>query len=518
MPYCIYLRKSRADEEAELRGEEDTLARHERALLDLAKRQKRNITAIYKEVVSGETISARPQMQKLLSEIEQGCWEGVLVMEVERLARGDTIDQGIVAQAFKYSDTKIITPSKTYDPNNEFDEEFFEFGLFMSRREYKTINRRLQRGRLASVKEGKWVGNKPPYGYVRKKLEREKGYSLEPHSEQSDVVKLIFELYTQNKIGASLIANRLNDLKIPAYKGGPWVPSTILDILANPVYIGKIRWNSRPQVKKIVDGEITIERPRAEPEDIILADGLHEPLINLETWLMAQENLKVQNPLPISPKTNIKNPLAGLIVCSVCGRKMVRKPYKRDYPDTLMCPLTGCPNISSHLYLVEEKLLEALEEWLKEYKLDLDIANGDKSTTNVQLELINKSIKKLEDELKTYEGQMGNLHDLLERGIYSTETFLERSKILADRISSIEKHLSSLSTEFEKETTREKSKRTIIPKVERVLEVYNTTKDPAIKNDLLKEVLEKVVYTKTVNGRHGKLDDFNISLYPKMPE
>ena len=81
-------------------------------------------------------------------------------MEVERLARGDTIDQGIVAQTFKFSDTKIITPIKTYNPNNEFDEEYFEFGLFMSRREYKTINRRLQRGRMASVKDGKYVANK----------------------------------------------------------------------------------------------------------------------------------------------------------------------------------------------------------------------------------------------------------------------------------------------------------------------------------------------------------------------
>lgn len=108
MPYCIYLRKSRADEEAELRGEEDTLARYERALLDLARRQKLNITAIYPRG-SGETISARPVMQQLLSEIEQCFWEGVLVMEVERLARGDTIDQGIVTQAFRYSNTSSNT-------------------------------------------------------------------------------------------------------------------------------------------------------------------------------------------------------------------------------------------------------------------------------------------------------------------------------------------------------------------------------------------------------------------------
>lgn len=56
---------------------------------------------------------------------------GVLVVEVERLARGDTSDQGRVAKTFKFSDTLIITPSKTYDPNNEYDEEYFEFGLFM---------------------------------------------------------------------------------------------------------------------------------------------------------------------------------------------------------------------------------------------------------------------------------------------------------------------------------------------------------------------------------------------------
>lgn len=88
------------------------MARHEKALLDLAKKLNLNITAIYREIVSGETIAARPVMQQLLQEVEQGIWDGVLVMEVERLARGDTIDQGIVAQTFKFSDTKIITPIK----------------------------------------------------------------------------------------------------------------------------------------------------------------------------------------------------------------------------------------------------------------------------------------------------------------------------------------------------------------------------------------------------------------------
>ena len=94
---CIYLRKSRADREAEARGEGETLARHERILLDLAKKRSYNVGAIYKEIVSGETISARPVMQQVLREVESGMWDGVLVVEVERLARGDTIDQCVVA-------------------------------------------------------------------------------------------------------------------------------------------------------------------------------------------------------------------------------------------------------------------------------------------------------------------------------------------------------------------------------------------------------------------------------------
>ena len=108
MPYCLYLRKSRTDLDAEANGETETLARHEKILLDLAKRMHLDVTEIYREVVSGETISSRPVVQRVLNEVENGLWDGVLVVEVERLARGDTIDQGIVSRAFKFSNTKTV--------------------------------------------------------------------------------------------------------------------------------------------------------------------------------------------------------------------------------------------------------------------------------------------------------------------------------------------------------------------------------------------------------------------------
>lgn len=162
---AIYLRKSKLDLELEAQGEEETLARHKKILLEIAERQGLNIGEIYQEVVSGESIQDRPVMQRLLSDVMDGQYRSVMVMEVQRLARGNTKDQGEVAEAFKYSSTKIVTPQKTYDPNNEYDEEYLEFGLYMSRREYTAINRRMSIGKMQSVKEGNYIGSLPPFGY-----------------------------------------------------------------------------------------------------------------------------------------------------------------------------------------------------------------------------------------------------------------------------------------------------------------------------------------------------------------
>lgn len=517
MPYKVYLRKSRADLEAEARGEGETLARHKKILLDLAKRLKLPIGDIKREIVSGETIAARPEMQQLLTEVEQGMWEGILVMEVERLARGDTIDQGIVAQTFKYSNTKIVTPQKIYDPNNEFDEEYFEFGLFMSRREYKTITRRLQTGRIGAVKEGKFAANRPPYGYVRKKLEHQKGFTLEPHPEQSDVVKMIFDLYVNQRLGVSLIVRKLNNLHIPSAKGDVWVNGSIQTILRNPTYTGKVRWNFRPHKKKMIDGQIIKERPRAKPEDWILADGLHEALIDQATFDLAQKCLAQNSSRPCPKDWGVRNPLAGLIVCGVCGRKMVRRPYtKKELPATIMCPSTACKNVSSHLAIVEDRLLEALKTWLDDYKVKWKFEEN--TATKVKVDIDEKGIKRLNDELKTLEKQMDSLHDLLEQGVYTTEVFIERSKVLSNKISAVQLAKKTLQDDLELEKQRDESQKVIIPAVKKVLELYKVTEDPALKNELLREVVDKAVYIKTKKShRCHPTDEFELILHPKVP-
>ena len=507
MSYCIYLRKSRKDEEL---GEIETLKKHEKALLKLSKDKNLAITKIYREVVSGDTISQRPEMQKLLNDVSNGIYNGVLVMEVERLARGNTIDQGIVAETFKFSNTKIITPSKTYDPNNEFDEEYFEFGLFMARREYKVINRRLQRGRLASVQEGNYIGSVSPYGYDKIKIDKK--HTLSINKEQSQIVKMIFDLYTEEKMGVSKIANHLNSLGIKPLKSEVWVTSSIQSILKNPVYIGKIKWNERATVKNIENGQIKKTRPRAK--DYILVNGIHKPIISEKQFNEVQKIMNCSKITSFKKENGLKNPLSGIIKCGCCGRNMVRRPYaKNGQKDTLICPVVACKNISSPLHVVENKLFKLIDEHINSYRLDLENKKASKKEqTNFKL-----AIKNLENEKEKIKLQLNKLHDLLEQGIYDTDTFLNRSKILNNSLRDVEKKLKNISKKFNELSNPLAEE--FISKLENLKLDYVKEKDINIKNNMLKELIDYAIYKKDKNCRwHNDIEDFQLVIFPKTPK
>ncbi|MFA3901849.1 recombinase family protein [Clostridioides difficile] len=78
MKVAIYLRKSRADEEAEHRGEFETLSRHKTTLLKIAKEQSLNVIEIKEELISGESITYRPKMLELLNEVEENKYDAGL--------------------------------------------------------------------------------------------------------------------------------------------------------------------------------------------------------------------------------------------------------------------------------------------------------------------------------------------------------------------------------------------------------------------------------------------------------
>ena len=337
---------------------------------------------------------------------------------------------------------------------------------------------------------------------------------------------MIFDLYTvglQDEDGSARplslgsIATRLNDMHIPSPSGSQWARITIRGIIKNPTYIGMVRWGSRETKKKVVDGKVVSVRGPADPEKECIFKGIHPPLIPKETFELANDKLTRSENTSTHKEKVVRNPLAGLLVCSECGRQMMRmiNPVHPDMP-VVRCPRRGCPNCSSYLPIVEERVIQGLSEWMKGYELEWSSAAASSSVSSVGVR--EKALASAEAELRKLQQQLERTHDFLEQGVYDTDTFLSRSRMLSDKIAAAKESAARCSRELTEEKLRETSRRDIIPKVKNLLDVYPLLETAEEKNALLKEVLEKVVYQKLNEKRKKSPDGFTIEIYPRIPK
>ena len=457
---ALYLRKSR-DEEHE--SKDVTLARHENLLRDYCKRNKLHIVAVYKEVVSGESIANRPEMQRLLDDVDAGLYNGVVCVEIERLSRGNQIDQYEILEVFKNNHTKIYTLQKIYDlTNKDIDEEYFEFSLFMSRREYKIITRRMQRGRAQAAKEGYFIGSITPYGFTKKKEGR--GFILIPDEKEAEIVKLIYAQYLDG-VGVRTIATHLNDLGIPSRKNSKWGDSSIRQILTNPAYIGKIQSDKNNEVY----------------------EGKHDGFIDVEDFNAVQALREKTRP-KVKVEQTLKNPLAGLLYCGICGRALRRCPNgKKTY--VYRCITHGCKNRRLVCHTLDDALLEQLKVELSNFNYILDNYEDElkskRQEQDEEIERLTKAIDKQHNALNV-------ACEMLENGVYTMDLFKSRSSIIEDKIKSLTAQLEELQSMEIKEDERAYK---AVPILSKIIDNYDTL-DVIEKNNLLKKIIKRIDYTR----------------------
>jgi site-specific DNA recombinase len=507
----IYLRKSRKDIEEEKKAAEmgasyDTLQRHRDTLLAVVRKEGHNIIDIFEEVVSGESIAERPEIQKLLREVETGIADAVLVMDIDRLGRGDMLDQGILDRAFRYSGTKIITPTEVYDPESETWELVFGIKSLIAREELKAISKRMQHGRRASAAEGKSISKKPPYGYIR-----DENLKLHPDPETAWVVVKIFEMM-RDGYGRQAIATELDRLgvKPPDEKREFWAPTTITAIIKNEVYMGHIVWGKVRYIKQ--NGKYV--RKKMPPERWYVKENAHEPLVSKELWEAANRSYKERWRPATAENKSLANPLAGVLKCEICGYTMLYQPRPDRPNDYIRCVTPTCRGLQKGaiLQLVEERILQSLAEFVDQFEVQEN--ESDKKEYKSVIPLKQKALEKKEKELQELNKQKNNLHDFLERGIYTVEVFLERQQNIVERIKQTQEEIEQLKQEIEKEQLKEKNINEYIPAVKKVLEAYHQTDDIEKKNRLLKSVLEKATYLRKPEWK--KKDQFVIQLYPRI--
>ena len=311
--YSMYLRKSRMDTDFDEVSVEETLNRHRRILESFCKERRLNVVEVLEEVASGESLSSRPKMLRLLELVNTGMYAGVICIDIERLSRGSSLESGYIMQVLQTNNCKIITSSKIYDLQNESDEQFTDMKFMFSRYELKTITKRLVRGRKQSASEGKFLGSVAPYGYRIYKLAGVKGNSLKIESSEAKIVQMIFDMYGKQGIGDNIIAYQLYE-------------------------------------------------------------GLHEPIISQEQWDMVKSKQQERNHSSVNSNRQLTNPFATILFCEKCGAVMKRNvPSKKQKTSPwYRCPTRGCDCRAIKCDFAEESILKAMKEWLAEYTVNIE--------------------------------------------------------------------------------------------------------------------------------------------------
>lgn len=483
----MYLRKSRADNPQET--VEEVLERHERILQESAVRLMGLPVPeeyIYREVVSGETIEDRPKMKELLSAIENPDVKGILVVDPQRLSRGDWEDGGRILSSFRYSHTLIHTPQKTYDLNNKFDYKFFKMELSQGNDYLEYVKEILARGRAASVKEGNYIGSVAPYGYQKTTIDGSP--SLIPYEPEAAAIRLAVEMRVNQNLGWAYIAKYLEEAGYIPRKGTHWNPYSLRDICINPVNIGMIRWNGRKTVRTYEDGAVHLTRPRNnEP---LYVKGKHEPILDKELF---DQLIAVSGRTTREKKgSELRNPLAGLLFCGKCGRAMVYRTYSRSAPRLLCGDQVHCGMKSSDFSTVYAAVIESLEQIISDFSFQL--SQGNKSLHNAYAGMLDDALA----EYKKLDARQERLYNFLEDGTYSKAVFLSRNKKLAEERDALEKRIAFLKDNMPKEVDYQERIRRFSDVVQALNDEHVTPKD---KNTMLKGIVSRIEYSRDSSNR-----------------
>lgn len=458
---AIYLRKSR--------GEEEDLEKHRMALVEMCKIKGWRYIE-YAEVGTADSLVFRPQMRKLLDSIEDEMFDAVLVVDMDRLSRGDGEEQAKIKNIIRRSGTYIITPQKTYDLNNESDDMYSDFEGLMARVEYKQIKKRFRRGKRQGSMRGDWTNGTPPFPYVYQQYYDEKNgkmYTNEKglvvNKEKYEIYRFMIDKVLLEYIPPNQIAWELNRRGILSPRGGRWHGHTVQRILLDETHLGKIISNKTSgdghKIKKSKDSKDVIKNPR---EEWIIVENCHEAIKTEEEHnkLILFFSRKTK-----APKRKTKNTytLSNLIKCAKCGHTMGFTRYETNsgytegllrcwYKDELG---VQCTNKGGKVSLIQSKIMDELFIYENELKISLN----DNNTNTEENQAILREVNMTLNELARLDKKICKIDELVEDDYYTPQEAKERKQKLKKQIDEEETRLELLRIKLdnsEKVTIQEK--------------------------------------------------------------
>ncbi|WP_312889697.1 recombinase family protein [Pelorhabdus rhamnosifermentans] len=190
----------------------------------------------------------RKKMQQLLVQVINGKYDGVLVMDIDRLGRGEHADWAEICKAFLSAETYVITPQKIYDLSQEQDEMLFDFQAVFAKMEYKMIKKRMRQGKVAGAKKGMWTNVRPPYPYVYNSATKQ----VEVDAEKAKIYRAIVDKYLLG-MSSQEVSVWLNRKSIaPPYSGKRnkygWSHVTLYRLLISEIHLGYVIYGNSQEI------------------------------------------------------------------------------------------------------------------------------------------------------------------------------------------------------------------------------------------------------------------------------
>ncbi|AIW42392.1 recombinase family protein [Paenibacillus polymyxa] len=263
--------------------------------------------------VSGKSIDGRYELQRLLKDAEESKFDEVIVWKFNRMARKN-IDLLHIVEKLEKNNISFRSYSENFETSTPMGRFALQMMGAVGELERNTIIDNVKMGHRQRARMG-FHNGKVPLGYT---IVEGKGGSREAKTEviiveeEVAIVRYIFEQYAAGH-GLKTIANDLNHRGRKTKNGKPFSTTAIRDLLDNPMFVGKIRYNQYENWAE--------KRRKGKGTDIILVDGHHPPIVSQELWDKVQLLRKKKGALP-KKRFEGEYLLTGLIRCPECGAAM----------------------------------------------------------------------------------------------------------------------------------------------------------------------------------------------------
>ena len=399
---------------------------------------------------SGKSITGRPEFQRMLQDVseERDGVAFILVFKLSRFGR-NAADVLNSLQFIQDYGVNLVCVEDGIDSSKDSGKLTITVLSAVAEIERENILVQTMEGRKQKAREGKWNGGQAPFGYDLDS----RNSTLVVNEEEAEIVRIIYDKFVHTDMGADAICNYLNQRgytkkKVRGHELNYFARGLIMKILDNPVYTGKIAYgkNVTEKVKGTRD-----EYRRVKTDDYLLADGLHEAIVDEETWEAAREKRKRTGVRFVKTHSlDHEHILTGLIRCPLCGGGMSGTVQRRqnkktgEYKDTFYYRCHHRKKVDGKICdykpMLNQKMFNAEVEEFIRYMVAGDEFRKfvqEKLEEKVDVSALETEREQLQKQLKQVQGSKLKLIQMLDRLDTGDKHYTRKYQDMQDRLDNL---------------------------------------------------------------------------------